>query len=215
MTITWLGQACFKIKTESTTIVIDPYDEKVGFELPKFLADLVLVTHGHFDHANSAAFPDAKKVITHSGEYQFDTIAIRGISTFHDTVQGRQRGMNTIYKIEIDGISLLHMGDFGELELRPETLQEIGHVDILMLPVGGTYTIDGVQAAHVARQVDAVITIPMHYLIDGLEIPLDGNQSFLDAMENKDTQALNELQITKEDLTQMTNTVIVLSRVSY
>lgn len=215
MRITWLGQACFRIQTESATIVIDPYDEKVGFVLPKFLADLVLVTHGHFDHANSAAFPDAKKNITEPGEYQFDNIAIKGISTFHDAVQGQQRGMNTMYKIEADGISLLHMGDFGEMELRPETLQEIGGADILMLPVCGTYTIDGAQAAHVERQVNAAITIPMHYLIEGLAIPLDSNKTFLDAMENKDIQTLNELEITRESLAQIVNRVIVLSRTFY
>lgn len=214
MRITWLGQACFKIKTESATIVIDPYDEKIGFALPKFPADLVLITHGHFDHANSAAFHDAKKIIAEPREYQFDNIAIKGISTFHDAVQGRQRGVNTIYKIESEGISLLHMGDFGESEMRTETLLEIGSIDILMLPIGGTYTIDGSQAAHIARQVNAAIAIPMHYLIEGLVIPLDGNQPFLDAWENADIQTMSELDIKKENLTQITSKVIVLSQIS-
>lgn len=212
MTITWLGQACFKIQTRATTIIIDPYDAKVGFELPKCHADIVLVTHGHFDHANSAAFQDAQHVITEPGDYDLDGIAVKGISTYHDAVQGRERGLNTIYTIESEGLTLLHMGDFGETEVRLETIEAVGHIDILMIPVGGTYTIDGAQAALISKQINSKIVIPMHYLIEGLVIPLDGNSLFLDTSEGADIQHLSELEITKKDLNQVVNKIIVLSR---
>lgn len=212
MTITWLGQACFKIETGVTTIIIDPYDAKVGFALPQCSADLVLMTHGHFDHANSAAFPDAKRIITEPGEYQFDEIKIKGISTFHDAVQGAMRGLNTMYAIRAEGLCLLHMGDFGEMEMRPETLQEVGAVDILMIPVGGTYTIDGAQAAMVARQILPKIIIPMHYLTPGLTIPLAGPEVFLESIEARETMSQEQLSITQETIVGKHEEVVVLVR---
>lgn len=212
MTITWLGQACFKIQSGSTIIIIDPYDAKIGFELPRCHADIVLVTHGHFDHANSAAFPDAKHVITGPGEYNLDGILVRGVQTYHDAVQGQQRGLNTIYKIEIEGMSLLHMGDFGETEVRPETLETIGAIDILMIPVGGTYTLDGAQAASIAKQIDPKIIIPMHYLTPGLSIPLAGPELFLTTMGTEGTKPQEKLEVTKETIAGRRQEVILLVR---
>ncbi len=212
MIIHWLGQACFKIQTAHKTLIIDPYDEKIGFSLPKIDADVVLITHSHYDHSNSAAFPNATTVIQEPGEYIVDDIAIRGVQTFHDDVGGQKRGLNTIYKIESEGVSLLHMGDFGESELRQETLDVIGSVDILMIPVGGIYTVDGVQAATIAKNIGAKITIPMHYFIPGLNIPLSNSEQFLHTMEAPDAESQKYFEVTKESLVHKNHNVVVIER---
>ena len=212
MIIHWFGQACFKIQTAHKILIIDPYDEKIGFTLPKVNADIVLMTHSHFDHSNSGAFSSATTIIKEPGEYAVDDIAIKGVQTFHDDVGGQKRGLNTIYKIESEGISLLHMGDFGESELRQETLDAIGSVDILMIPVGGTYTIDGAQAAACAKKIDAKITIPMHYFIPGLTIPLDNAEQFLHTMGTSNTEHQQFLEITKESFLENKQDVVVLSQ---
>ncbi len=213
MIIHWLGQACFKIQTANKTLIIDPYDEKIGFALPRINADIVLMTHSHYDHSNSVAFPNAATVIQEPGEYSVDNITIKGIQTFHDDVGGQKRGLNTIYKIECEGVSLLHMGDFGESELRQDTLDAIGSVDILMIPVGGTYTIDGAQAAACVKKIGAKITIPMHYFIPGLNILLSNSEQFLDAMEASNAEPQQFLEITKESLLKKKQNVVVLSQV--
>ncbi len=212
MIIHWLGQACFKIQTANKTLIIDPYDEKIGFTLPKIDADIILMTHSHYDHSNSAAFPSATTIIKEPGEYTVDDITIKGIQTFHDDVGGQKRGLNTIYRIESEGVSLLHMGDFGESELRSETLESIGAVDILMIPVGGTYTIDGIQAAEMAKKIDAKIVIPMHYFIPGLTIPLDNAEQFLHTMGASNAESQQFLEITKESILEMKQGVVVLSQ---
>ncbi len=213
MIITWLGQACFKIQSKDKILIIDPYDEKIGFSLPKIDADIVLMTHSHYDHSNSAAFPSAKVVIQEHGEYALGDVTVKGIQTFHDDVGGQKRGLNTMYKIESEGITLLHMGDFGELEVRQETLTEIGIVDILMIPVGGTYTIDGAQAATCAKQIGAKIVIPMHYFIQGLKISLSNAEQFLQTMGVSNSAPQHFLKITKESLTGMDKSIILLSQV--
>ncbi|MEK7648289.1 MAG: MBL fold metallo-hydrolase [Patescibacteria group bacterium] len=214
MIITWLGQACFEIQSGNTTIIIDPYDEKIGFKLPVCNPDILLITHAHYDHSNVKAFPATATVIDKPGEYTSGNISVRGIQAFHDNVQGAQRGLNTIYRIELEGVSLVHMGDFGEENIRPETLEAIGNVDILMIPVGGTYTIDGAQAAVIAKKIAAPITIPMHYFIPGLNIQLADASSFLEHMGVPGSTPHDELKITQEDFKKDSQEVIVLSRAS-
>ena len=212
MTITWLGQACFKIQTAHKLLIIDPYDEKIGFSLPKINADVVLMTHSHYDHSNSGAFPSAATIIKEPGKYMVDDIAIKGIQTFHDEVGGQKRGLNTIYRIESEGVVLLHMGDFGESQLRQETIDAIGDIDILMIPVGGTYTVDGTQAAIMAKKTGAKIVIPMHYLIPELKIPLNDVKLFLEKMSDTDIAFQDRLEVTKEGLASLRQEVVVLSR---
>ncbi len=211
MIITWLGQACFKIQSNDKALIIDPYDESIGFSLPKIDADILLMTHSHYDHSNSAAFPGTSTIIKDLGEYEVDGIAITGIPTFHDDVGGQKRGLNTVYKIESEGVSLLHMGDFGESELRLETLESIGSIDVLMIPVGGTYTLDGTQAADVAKKIGARITIPMHYFIKGLNILLSNADQFLKAMGAPDAKPQQYLEISKELLEGKKQDVVLLA----
>ena len=214
MVITWYGQACFKIQSGDLVIAIDPFGKEIGFTSPRFKTDIALVTHGHHDHANLDTLAGEPFAIVGPGEYEVKGVFIRGIETFHDTVRGKERGLNTIYSIEVEGIRILHLGDFGEEKMREETLDAIGDVDILMIPVGGVYTIEGDTAARVARQIEPAIVIPMHYKIPGLKPNLQGVETFLKEMGVKDTAAQDKLTIKKKDIPEDGKmTIIVLKQV--
>jgi L-ascorbate metabolism protein UlaG (beta-lactamase superfamily) len=211
MNISWYGQSCYKIDTKDAVLAIDPYGKEIGLTPPRFQADLVLVTHQHPDHSNAASIAGEPRVITSPGEYEVKGVAVRGIPSFHDREEGRERGPNTIYRIDAEGMSLVHLGDFGEEKLREETLEAIGDVDILFVPVGGTYTVDGNTAAKIVNQIEPRVVIPMHYAIPGLSVKLDAVEPFLKAYGAQGAEKLDKLVIKKKDLPEDTTRVVVLS----
>src|SRR3989344_4361534 len=179
MVIQWYGHSCFKITSGELVLAIDPYAKEIGLTTPRFRSDLVLVTHNHSDHSNTDALAGEPFIISGPGEYEVRGISIQGIDTYHDAVRGRERGRNTIYRLVLEDITLLHLGDFGENEMRDETLEAAGDVDILMIPVGGKYTLDAAAAAKVVKQIEPRVVIPMHYKIPGLTLPLENADPFL------------------------------------
>lgn len=180
MTISWFGQACFRIESKDLRILIDPFSSKIGLRAPRINDQIVLVTHDHDDHNNVESVGPESFVVRGPGEYEKSGVQIVGVSSFHDTTQGSERGLNTIYVIRTEGITLCHLGDLGQHELTSEQIEIIGGVDILFVPVGGTYTIDGKEAVSIVKQIDPKIIIPMHYKVPGLSIKeLEGPQMFL------------------------------------
>lgn len=213
MIITWLGQSCFKLQSGESVIVIDPFSKDIGLTPPRFRADLALVTHGHYDHSNIETLGGEPFLISGPGEYEVKGVFVHGIETFHDKVQGEERGMNTIYKITVEDLRILHLGDFGEGEMRDETLDEIGDVDILFIPVGGKYTIDAKEAVKIMKQIEPRFVIPMHYKIPGLKLDLDGVEKFLQEVETK-VEPQEKLVLKKKDIGEEGKTeVVVLSPV--
>lgn len=210
MIIQWLGQACFKIQSGEFVTVIDPFAKEVGLTPPRFRADAVLVTHAHFDHANFDSLTGGPFVISGPGEYEVKGIYVEGIETFHDNMQGKERGMNTIYRIEMEGLRLAHLGDFGESAMRDETVEALGDIDILMIPVGGRFTIDAEEAAKVVKQIEPRYVIPMHYKIPGLKITLDSIDVFLKEMGVAKTEAQEKFVIKKKDIGEEEKTEVIL-----
>jgi len=201
MVITWYGQACFKIQSGERTMIIDPYAKSIGLNPPQVSADLVFVTHEHADHSNIHAVKGDYFLINGPGEYEIKGIKARGISSFHDNERGAKRGLNTLYLIEAEGIKILHMGDIGQERLEDRQLEELGSVDILMIPVGGFFTVDAKQAVNLINQIEPKVVIPMHYKIPKLTITqLAGVNEFLEEFGEDEVVAQDKLTIRKTDL---------------
>ena len=167
MTINYLGHSCFKLKGKNATVITDPYDEYVGFALPTQRADLITVSHNHKDHSAISRVKGTDQrpepfVISGPGEYEVQGVSVFGIETDHDKNGGVQRGKNTVYNIIIDGVKICHLGDLGHL-LTQEQANDIGMVDVLLMPVGGVFTIGPEEAMKVARFLEPSFVIPMHF----------------------------------------------------
>ena len=201
MKIRYLGHSCFQlISKDGTCIVTDPYT-KVGYELPSRLwADVVTVSHGHFDHGYTQGLHSGC-VISQSGEYAFKNLKITGINRWHDEKQGTLRGSNVIFKIEMDGITFCHLGDLGE-PCSAKLLQQIGEVDVLLLPVGGTYTVDAVGAKAYVDGIAPKKVIPMHYRPTDGKLDIATAEPFLSLYSENDVLNVlsGELSFDKKDL---------------
>ena len=159
MKITWYGHSCFKVSFDGGSVVFDPYaDGSVpGWTLPQLSADAVLCSHRHDDHAGAGK-------VTLSGREP--DCKVETVECFHDAEHGAKRGANTIHILTADGVRVAHLGDLGH-EPDEAQLAAIGAPDVLLIPVGGFYTIDAATAAAVAEKIGARITVPMHYRGDG------------------------------------------------
>lgn len=213
MDIYWYGQACFKLKGKTASVVIDPFSpEATGLKLPKDLeASVVLQSHEHQDHNNVGAVTGNSMVFYGPGEYEVKGIAVTGIASFHDSTEGSERGKNTIFNVSIDGLNVLHLGDLGQSKLTEEQIANIGQVDILLVPVGGVFTIDSQQALEIISQLEPKIVIPMHYFIEGLKYELEPVEKFLKQMGSEAVAPVAKLSITKDKLPEETE-VVVLSK---
>ncbi len=213
MDIYFYGQACFKLKGKTASVVIDPYKEDfTGLKLPKDLSAIVgISTHNHDDHNNLGVITGAELLVTGPGEYEVGGVSITGVSTYHDKEKGEQRGKNTVYNISVDGLNIVHLGDLGD-KLTEEQVDEIGSTDILLVPVGGIYTIDSKTASDIVSQLEPKIVIPMHYQLPGLKFELDPLENFLKEMGFESTEPLPKLSVTRDKLPDELQ-VVVLNKV--
>lgn len=213
MEITYLGHSSFKIKGKTATVVTDPYDAKCG-KFPKDIsADIVSVSHDHTDHNQIKLVEGSPFIVSGPGEYEVKGVSIVGVASWHDDSGGSQRGPNTIYVVEVDGLKVCHLGDLGH-KLEEKQLEEIGSIDIAMIPVGGIYTLDVKTAAEVAKAIDPWVIIPMHYQQPGLDDAtfgkLAGVEAFLREM-GKQVAPIPKLVISRDKLPEETQ-VVVLER---
>ncbi|KQC15566.1 MAG: MBL fold metallo-hydrolase, partial [Methanosaeta sp. SDB] len=163
MKITWLGHSCFKIESDGGKVVVtDPFDESVNYPPPRIRADVVVVSHDHHDHNNVKALKGDPAVVRGPGKKTAEGIEFEGIASYHDEREGKLRGKNTIFCFEMDEIRVCHLGDLGH-QLGEKEAAALGDVDVLMIPVGGTFTLDGEGAKKVAGQIKPRIVIPMHF----------------------------------------------------
>lgn len=209
MKIAWHGHSCFKIVAKNTIIVSDPFSKDIGLKPPRCEADIVTISHDHYDHNNASTLRGSPFIVKGPGEYELKEVAVQGTDSFHDTKEGEERGLNTIFIIEAEDIRLCHLGDLGQKELTSEQLEILGEIDILMIPVGGVYTINSEVAVAIINQVEPKIVIPMHYKIPGLKIKLHPVDAFLKEVGVK-KEVLDQLVVKKKDLLKEEMRVIVM-----
>ncbi|MBU1045536.1 MBL fold metallo-hydrolase [Patescibacteria group bacterium] len=206
MDILWHGQSCFEIRVplnqnEKKTIVIDPFSpEDIGFKIPSLTADILLITHQHADHNNIKAVKGSPFLIDGPGEYEAGGIFIQGIPASHGSIDKEDLGDITIYTIEAEGVKLCHLSDLNQNELTPEQVEAIGDIDILMIPIGGTYTIDGAGASKIINQIEPKIVMPMHYKLPGLKVNLKDIGNFLKVMGQENIEAQSSFKVKKQGL---------------
>jgi L-ascorbate metabolism protein UlaG (beta-lactamase superfamily) len=210
MDITWLGHSCFKLKGSHATVVTDPYSPEIGYSLGKTSARIVTLSHQHPGHcyAQGIGGDPKPKIVERPGEYEIGDVLIIGIATFHDQEKGAKRGKNTVYLLEIDEISVCHLGDLGHV-LTGEQVEEIDDVDVLLLPVGGVNTINAATAAEVVRQIEPKIVIPMHYKTPSIQMDLDPVDKFLKEIGAKPVEPLAKLSVIKSNLPPTTQVVLL------
>ncbi|MEM0498291.1 MAG: MBL fold metallo-hydrolase [Methanothrix sp.] len=213
MDIKWFGHSCFQI-TDSIgrTVVTDPPDDSVGYTLPPIRADIVLVSHDHFDHNNVEAVLGSPIVIKHPGIYKAAGIDVKGVATYHDDAGGKLRGTNTVFCFTMDDIRLCHLGDLGHV-LDDNEARMIGDVDVLLIPVGGTFTIDARGALAVIDKLKPKLVIPMHYRTPALAFDLDPVDKFIKAARGRKVLGPEKiLHVSREDLDQQK--IVLLEYVS-
>lgn len=214
MKITYLGHSCFCIESnDGVKLITDPYT-RVGYELPKGLtADVVLVSHSHFDHNYLDAISGNPIVLNSAGEYTAKGICIKGYDTWHDPKQGALRGKNVMFQFTVDGITFCHFGDLGEGYCK-KVKQAVSGADIWLIPVGGTYTIDALQAKEYIEKLSPKLVLPMHYRPQDGGLDIAEISCFLKQMDADCVIACpdGEYYLTEKDLPLLSGKIIYMER---
>jgi len=213
MKIKWLGQASFMITSDTgIKILIDPYTTggNLSYGEIKESADIVTVSHEHGDHNNVAAVQGNPKIVREAAPVEIKGIKLKGIPCYHDDAEGKLRGNNTMFCFEIDGVKVCHLGDLGH-RLSDNQVAELGKVDILLIPVGGLYTIDARVATEVCNQLKPKVIIPMHYKTDKCGFPIAGVDGFLQGKESVSRLDASEVEFKPGELPTHTQIIVLKS----
>ena len=209
MKVKWLGHASFLISSETgLKIITDPYPQGSGLSYAPVseTADIVTVSHDHFDHNNVSSVPGKPEVITESGVKNVKGIQFKNIASHHDESQGKERGVNTIFCFSVDGIKLCHLGDLGH-RLSKEQIAEVGSVDILFIPIGGVFTIDAKMASTVSDDLKPKVVIPMHCKTPKCDWPLNTIEDFLTGKKNVKKLDSSEIEFKSGELPETTEII--------
>ncbi len=181
MKINYIGHSCFLFRESGgTTLLTDPYGD-VGLSLSRLKSDIVTVSHSHYDHCNVRAVEGNSVILSRAGKFSVRGVEIEACESFHDDANGAKRGKNLIFSFTMDGVRVCHLGDLGQ-KMDDSILDKIGRPDILLIPVGGNYTIDGGEAARYVRAIAPAVVIPMHYHVKGLTVDISDETAFLSEM---------------------------------
>ena len=212
MKIRYFGHSCFVLtKSDGCSIVTDPYGD-VGFCMPEISAHAVTSSHSHYDHCNVGAVRGVSAVFDKAGDYSFENIRISALSSWHDDVHGLKRGPNLIFKFIIDNLSICHLGDLGE-PYSDALIDKIGPVDVLLIPIGGNYTINAAQAKEYVDRIKASVVIPMHYMQKGLNIAIAGPHEFLNMFHKRQIVKVGcEIELSEADISNPIPKIIMMER---
>lgn len=210
MNIKWYGHSCFLLTSEDgTSILTDPPAPETGYRVGGISCCAVTVSHAHFDHNYTEAAEGAPEVISGAGEHKVGSVTVIGFPAFHDKEQGAKRGTVMMYLFEIDGIRILHAGDVGD-QLTKEQINEIGVVDVLLVPIGGKYTLDYLEAREFANALRPSVVIPMHFKTPQCLIDIDDCSNFVSTVQDCRIHKLNDCEASVYQNTLGEDRVLVL-----
>lgn len=204
VSVSCLGHAMFLLEDgEGHRLVTDPYAEGVGYSLPDIEADIVLVSHDHFDHSNVGLVKGSPIVIRDAAPREVEGVKIRGFPTFHDTGGGAERGSNIAYRWEMSGMTFMHLGDLGHV-LQEDVAAELAGTDVLFIPVGGTFTLDDSGAAQVVEAIAPRIAIPMHFRNAACTFPIQTEEPFAARFKSVERTGKSPVYLSSERLPEPT-----------
>ena len=209
MEITWYGHACFRLKDRNTSVITDPYDKTLGLSLPRPKADIVTISHASPHHNYVAGVKGEFKVVDGPGEYEIGGVFITGIHlTAPKKKSDDEAAQNNIYVIYIEDIAVCHLGDLSHVPTQNQ-VEDLGSIEVLMVPVGGQNALNAAQAAGVISLIEPYIVIPMHYHLPDLTIKLDPVEKFLKEMGLAKADTVDTLKLTKSSLPEETQIVLL------
>lgn len=208
VTTTWFGHSMFLIKSKDLSIVTDPFDPSIGYSFPDISADIVLISHGHYDHNYLAKIKGGPEIVDREGTHEIKGISIEGFPSYHDAVGGSQRGKNLIMQWELEGMKLSHLGDLGEA-VDEEKKRILSTTDILFIPIGGMVTIGAEEALRYLDEIKPKIAFPMHYKTPDLNISVEPIEKFTRNFSNCKEIGKSSISISKNDLPQATEVWIL------
>ncbi|MCK4653384.1 MAG: MBL fold metallo-hydrolase [Candidatus Cloacimonetes bacterium] len=196
--VKWFGHSMWKIWDDEISIITDPFTD-IGYQMPENeTADIVLCSHDHFDHNNISIIQGSPEVVDTEGEFDIHNIHIQTFPGWHDNSRGSQRGKNLLMKFTISGKSFLHCGDLGHI-LSEETIEKLGKIDVIFIPVGGFYTINAKTAQFIVGKIQPAIVFPMHYKTPVLDFPIAKKEEYLRLIEDYKQIDSNEIELTEDD----------------
>lgn len=213
MKVKWYGHSAFKLTTDKGfRIIIDPYESGFGdgltYQNITDEADLVLTSHDHGDHNYVGSIKGKFTRIEKEGSYDMAGVKVKAIPCFHDPSKGSERGTNLIFVVEADGLTVAHLGDLGHA-LDADTLKKIGSVDLLLLPVGGFFTVDANEATEVMNAIKPRLAIPMHYKTEKCTFPLAPVDQFTAGKKGVKVMGVTELDVSKAGLPKEREVVVL------
>lgn len=208
MEIDWFGHACFRLRGRDGTVVTDPYSKDIGLSFARPRGDIVTISHDHPGHSFAKGVKGDPKVIEGPGEYEIKDVFVTGVPTFHDKKGGKERGANTVYVFDMDGLTICHLGDLGHVPTQPQA-EMFGNVNVLLIPVGGVSTIGASEAAEIVSMLEPQIVIPMHFQHPELTFKLDPVAKFFKEMGTKQPDQVAMLKVTKDSLSDETQVILL------
>ena len=208
MEITWFGHSCFRIKGRDVIILTDPCAPSTGYTVGKLQADIVTISHAHPGHNFIDTIQEGYRIISGPGEYEIKDTYVTGIPSFHDNDGGKKLGKNTVYVIEMEGVTLCHLGGLGH-DLTPEVIGEVGNINVLFVPVGSHSSIGSTVAADLVRNLNPGFVIPMHYKTAAEKTELEFPEKFLKELGYKELVPQAKLVVTRTNIPSSTQVVLL------
>jgi len=210
MDITWYGHACFRLKSREGTVITDPFDKSLGLSPPSVKADIVTVSH-NAPHHNNTKIAKGAYIINGPGEYEINGVFVTGIH-IAPAKNAKDAERNNVFVIYLDDIAICHLGDLSHVPTQKQ-VEEMGNIDVLLVPVGGQNALKIAQAAEVISLIEPYIVIPMHYKLPNITVELDPVQKFLAEMGITKTETVETLKLTRSSLPEETQVVVMDPRV--